>query len=116
MVHLLKKGRTRFRAGKFKSPVGVAVDSSGNVYVADTENNRIQKFKNDGTFIREGADKVPSRKVPISIGITVDSSGNVYVSEEGNHRIQKFGSTGNFSRTWGVRWFSETESWTASGI
>ena len=47
---------------EFQVPRGLAVDSSGNVFVADQNNNRIQKFKNDGTFIKEGADKVPSRE------------------------------------------------------
>ena len=37
--------------GQFYSPNGIAVDSSGNVYVADTENQRIQKFTTDGEFI-----------------------------------------------------------------
>ena len=32
-------------------PNGIAVDSSGNVYVADADNNRIQKFNSNGTFI-----------------------------------------------------------------
>ena len=34
-------------------PLGVAVDGSGNVFVADTDNNRIQKFDNNGTFLTE---------------------------------------------------------------
>jgi tripartite motif-containing protein 71 len=37
--------------GRFVSPMGVAVDSSGNVYVADLGNHRIQKFDSEGTFI-----------------------------------------------------------------
>jgi len=37
---------------QFNTPFGVAIDSSGNVYVTDSGNNRIQKFKNSGTFIR----------------------------------------------------------------
>ena len=39
-------------SGQFNAPFGVGIDSSGNVYVADSGNNRIQKFKNSGTFIR----------------------------------------------------------------
>jgi len=38
--------------GQFNAPFGVGIDSSGNVYVTDSGNNRIQKFKNSGTFIR----------------------------------------------------------------
>ena len=37
--------------GNFRSPTGIAVDSSDNVYVADNFNNRIQKFDSDGNFI-----------------------------------------------------------------
>lgn len=37
--------------GQFNYPSGVAVDSSGNVYVSDLHNNRIQKFTSDGKFI-----------------------------------------------------------------
>jgi hypothetical protein len=37
---------------RFDSPQGVVVDLSGNVFVADTGNNRIQKFKTDGTFMK----------------------------------------------------------------
>ena len=38
----------------FNSPFGVAVDSSGNVYVADTYNHRIQKFDSSGTLLEIG--------------------------------------------------------------
>ena len=38
--------------GQSNAPFGVGIDSSGNVYVVDSGNNRIQKFKNSGTFIR----------------------------------------------------------------
>jgi tripartite motif-containing protein 71 len=70
----------------------VAVDSSGNVYVADLGNHRIQKFDSEGTFMAkwgsrgegDGEFRGPS-------GVAVDSSNNVYVSDQGNNRIQKFG-------------------------
>jgi tripartite motif-containing protein 71 len=37
--------------GEFMWPKGVAVDASGNVYVADSENHRIQKFDSSGNFL-----------------------------------------------------------------
>ena len=37
--------------GQFFYPFGIAVDMTGNVYVADSHNNRIQKFDADGTFL-----------------------------------------------------------------
>jgi tripartite motif-containing protein 71 len=63
-------------------PDGVAVDSSGNVYVADSGNNRIQKFTSDGTFITKWGSQ--------GSGVAVGSSGNVYVSDGYNNIIQVF--------------------------
>ena len=37
--------------GEFDRPVGITVDSDGNVYVADSGNNRIQKFNSTGVFL-----------------------------------------------------------------
>jgi DNA-binding beta-propeller fold protein YncE len=88
--------------GGFYRPRGVAVDSDGYVYVADTGNNRVQKFDGNGTFIvqwggpgiRQGQFKQPS-------GIAVDSRGYVYVADTGNNRIQKFDRHGAFVSQWG---------------
>jgi DNA-binding beta-propeller fold protein YncE len=88
------------------SPEGIAVDSSsGNVYVADTVNNKIKKFSSNGTFIAEwgtygGAVRNGTLRIPE--GIAVDSSsGNVYVADTGNNRIQTFSSNGTFISKWG---------------
>ena len=72
---------------QFYAPCGVAVDSSGNIWVADTYNHRIQKFDSNGTFLRSlnGQFGYPR-------GITVDSSDNVWVGSNGC--VQKFSNNG----------------------
>jgi DNA-binding beta-propeller fold protein YncE len=76
-------------------PSGIAVDSSsGNVYVADTANNRIQVFSNDGTYISEwgryGRSEV-EMKLPTDIVID-PSSDQMLVTDTGNSRILVFHS------------------------
>jgi RHS repeat-associated protein len=87
--------------GMFNSPHAVAVSSSNNVYIADTQNNRIQEFSNTGNFITQwGTFGSGNGQFLSPEGIAVDSSGNVYVADAGNNRIQKFTSTGTFITSW----------------
>ena len=83
-------------------PYGVAVDSSGNVYVADNSNHLIQKFDSSGAFITKwGLFGDGDGEFNWPQGVAVDSSGNVYVDDYGNNRIQKFNSSGAFLLKWG---------------
>lgn len=88
--------------GQFNVPSGIALDSSSNVYVADTGNNRVQKFDSIGGYLTKwGSAGTADGRFNTPTGIAVDSSGNVYVVDRGNNRIQKFSSTGTFIAKWG---------------
>jgi tripartite motif-containing protein 71 len=117
--------------GDLRSPVGVAVDGAGDVYVADADNHRIQKFTSSGAFLRTwGEDVVASGPdntgtgaeicisgtgdicqragegggagaVAYPNGVAVDGAGNVYSADDENLRIDKFTSNGAFQRAWG---------------
>src|SRR5262249_15262953 len=84
-------------------PVGVASDSAGNVYVADTGNDTIRKITPAGmvttlagmagtTGSSDGTGAAASFNGPQ--GVATDSAGNVYVADTGNSTIRKISSAG----------------------
>ncbi|MEJ0021441.1 MAG: 6-bladed beta-propeller [Candidatus Doudnabacteria bacterium] len=86
--------------------ISVAADSSGNVYISDAGNNRIQKFGPDGHFISAwGSFGSGDGQLKHPYYIAIDSSDNIYVADNDNSRIQKFNTSGAFQSTfgWGVQ-------------
>ncbi|MHB1045548.1 MAG: SMP-30/gluconolactonase/LRE family protein [Thermoanaerobaculia bacterium] len=92
-------------AARFRYPSGVAVDASGNVFVADSQNNRIRKIDTAGNMSTlagngtQGFADGPGASAMFSypFGVAVDASGNVYVGDPGNQRIRKIDIAGNVS-------------------
>jgi len=95
----------------------VALDGWGNVYVADTWNDRIQKFTSDGVFITKwGKEGSGDGEFRWPAGVAVDASGNVYVADTKNHRIQKFTSDGIFIAKWGSKGTGKGEFFHPTGV
>src|SRR5205814_5848400 len=88
---LLKWGvKSGTRGGELDYPVGVATDGSGNVYVADRNNDRIQKFDANGTFLTKwGSYGSGNGELNFPVGVAPDGSGNVYVGGTYDGRSQK---------------------------
>ena len=88
-------------SGQFSGPIGVTVDSAGNVYVGDTSNNRIARFNPAnfaGTFTSYGSAGSGSGQFSTPRGVALDSAGNLYVADRGNSRIDSF-NPANFAGT-----------------
>jgi tripartite motif-containing protein 71 len=78
-------------AGQFRSPWGIAVDGTGDVYITDTGNQRVQKFDREGNFITQwGGFGNGDGQFNFPYGIAVDARGSVFVVDSGNTRVQQF--------------------------
>jgi sugar lactone lactonase YvrE len=91
-------------AASFNAPIGVTVDSSGTVYVADSGNHTIRKVTVDGVVSTLAGAAGTSGNVDGAAalfnapsGIAVDPAGNVYVADTGNNTIRKVATDGAVS-------------------
>ncbi|MGA9139548.1 MAG: hypothetical protein WBZ29_04955 [Methanocella sp.] len=87
--------------GQFADLRGLAVSPSGDVFVADAGNYRIQKFDRNGTFIASwGSRGSGNGSFEYPWDVAVDPSGNVYVVDNDLRNVQKFDPNGRFLTVW----------------
>jgi sugar lactone lactonase YvrE len=95
-----KWGKSGTANGQFRGPFGIATDRSGTVFVADTDNDRIQVFSASGGFLRKwGSTGSADGQFLSAQDVAVDAQGGVWVADYRNGRVQKFSSGGGFQRS-----------------
>jgi sugar lactone lactonase YvrE len=83
--------------GQFEHPGAVAIDSAGDLWVADTNNNRVEEFDEHGKFLRQfGSYGTGDSQFDNPDGIAIDPSGDVWVLDHGNDRVEKFDPEGHY--------------------
>ena len=95
-------------ADSLRLPIDLAFDSTGNLFVVDSANQRIVKYDPVGAFVTawggQGTGEGQFNLVDGSDGyggVAVDLQGNVYVADTHNARVQKFSDDGGFLLQWG---------------
>jgi len=97
-----ERGPAYYGGGFLLDPKGIAVDAQGNVWVVDSENNRVQEFTPSGDFKSAfGTEGTGPGQFSDPNAIAVDSEGNLWVADAGNHRIQEFNPKGEVLLTFG---------------
>jgi uncharacterized protein (TIGR03437 family) len=94
-------------SAQLKTPVGIVVDSSGNIYFSDSGNNRIRKITTDGninTIAGNGSSgsagdggPATSARLKGPRGLALDSAGNLYIADADNSRIRRVATDGTIT-------------------
>ncbi len=89
-------------AGQLHQPGGIASASTGNLFVADVGNSRIDEFDSAGSYVGViGTFGHGNGQLAGAFGVTTDPVGNVWVADSANNRIQEFASNGSYLNQFG---------------
>ena len=94
-------GQTGTRPGQLSGPSDVFIDSEGNLWVADTNNNRVSKYGPDGAYVSGLGGFGSTTQINQPWSLTVADDGTVFVADTWNHKIMKFDKDGNLIKEWG---------------
>ena len=121
-TYLKKFGSSGTGSGQMKGPYGMAVDAKGDVWVADTGNDRVDEFNEKREFVQAFGWGVSDGEEKLEVctstcqagiagsgtgqfkemkGIAVAPNGNVYVGDTPNNRVEEFTERGEFIAAFG---------------
>jgi DNA-binding beta-propeller fold protein YncE len=87
--------------GQMDGPNGLAIDPGGRLLVADSGNDRIERFSRSGRILDQWGSRGAGRsQFHDPFDVTTDAAGHVYVADFFHQRIKKFSADGRFLRQW----------------
>lgn len=88
--------------GQLAHPAGIAVGESGEIWVVDQDNDRVQKFTQAGEFLMAfGSSGTGNGQFGRPTDIAIDAQGNLWVTDAGNSRVEKFSASGTYLSQFG---------------
>jgi sugar lactone lactonase YvrE len=87
--------------GQFYSPHGIAIDSQGAIYVADSLNSRIQILAPRGPIGQVGSEGTGPGRLELPEDVAIDRTGTIYVTDAFQNRIEKYSKSGKFLSQFG---------------
>lgn len=89
------------KEGRMRNPEGVAINGEGTIYVADTGNQRIDAFSQEGVFLFGFGPKIGSYMLQEPTAIAWDNAGFIYFVDKGLKRVFKCEPSGAYINSWG---------------
>jgi YD repeat-containing protein len=87
---------------QFNWPEDIAIDGKGNIWVADTYNERVQEFSASGEYLNQfGSWGTGEGQMEYPKSIAIDSKGDVWIVDSGANRVEEFSETGAYIRAFG---------------
>jgi NHL repeat len=89
--HVRNFGKEGTGAEEFKEPHGIATDSAGDVWVADTGNDRVEELGPTGTYIQAfGKEGTSEGKLKAPEGVAIDSANDAWIADTANSNVQEW--------------------------
>ncbi len=110
-----KIGGRGSKEGKFSFPNALCVDTNGLIFVADSNNGRVQVFDSNGSYLRQLKGS-GTRKLSLPRGVGIDEKNRVHVADALGHEVFVFRKTGNLLFTYGSDGSAEAQISLPNGI
>lgn len=101
LLHVLGSGLGT-APGQFRNPIAAAVAPNGDILIADTDNDRVQRFSSAGLLLQVfGNDPSGPGRLQHPTGVASAPGGGWYVVDQWNHRVVRYSASGGFVVAWG---------------